>query len=440
MRIDSSGAITTDVTGEVTTPLYVDGYRTGVQQIWLNNSRAANSSNGRGTKLVLGAGNTIGAYFTHYTSGSTGNGVLDIGVQYTGVTTQSGLEFNTNSNRTIIKSVGSSAAYTAFESSDGTERMRIDSSGNVGIGVIPNAPANGLIQLDVGDNGCGMTSRQNNELVLQANANYSTYAQAGKPATRLNLTNTGEFHFLNAPAGTAIGDTISFTERMRINSSGNVGIGTDSPNAKLHSSVGASGASVWLPSNTPMVLESSGTNALNFLSPNTGEAYIMFSRPTNTTAGYMSYAHATDTFGLNRPIALSGAYLGGTAAGNLLDDYEEGTWTPNVTSTSVSAYNVPPNGIGRYTKIGRQVIVSFEITGITATSGNQHFVFNGLPFTQHTASHDEQGYCSNYPKGNRGSGIIINNSSGEQNTWFMAYNNSSAQSSNAVQGTIIYTT
>ena len=130
MRIDSSGAITTDVTGEVTIPFYIDGYRTGVQQIWLNNSRAANSSNGRGTKLILGAGNTIGAYFTHYTSGSTGNGVLDIGVQYTGVTTQSGLEFNTNSNRTVLKSVGNSG-YTSFESSGGTERMRITSEGKV---------------------------------------------------------------------------------------------------------------------------------------------------------------------------------------------------------------------------------------------------------------------------------------------------------------------
>ena len=105
------------------------------------------------------------------------------------------------------------------------ERMRINSSGNVGIGVVPNAPANGLIQLDIGDNGCGMTSRQNNELILQANANYGTYAQAGVPATRINLTNSGEFHFLNAPAGAAIGDTITFIERMRIDSSGRVGIG-----------------------------------------------------------------------------------------------------------------------------------------------------------------------------------------------------------------------
>ena len=145
MRIDSSGAITTDVTGEITIPFYIDGYRTGVQQIWLNNSRAANSSNGRGTKLILGAGNTIGAYFTHYTAGSTGNAVLDIGVQYTGVTTQSGLEFNTNSNRTVLKSVGGSAAYTSFESSDGTERMRILNNGNISIpnGSIEMHPSGG---------------------------------------------------------------------------------------------------------------------------------------------------------------------------------------------------------------------------------------------------------------------------------------------------------
>jgi len=107
------------------------------------------------------------------------------------------------------------------------------STGNVGIGVTPNAPSNGIIQLDVGDNGCGMTSRQNNELIIQANANYSTYAQAGKPATRLNLTNDGEFHFLNAPAGTTIGDPITFTERMRISSGGNVGIGLASDGSTL---------------------------------------------------------------------------------------------------------------------------------------------------------------------------------------------------------------
>lgn len=124
----------------------------------------------------------------------------------------------------LFKSSGSGGSAVS-------EKMRITSAGNVGIGVTPNAPA-GNIQLDVGDTGCGMTSRQNNELVLQANANYGTYAEAGKPATRLNLTNGGEFHFLNAPAGTAIGDTITFTERMRITSGGVVQCGSPASNAQ----------------------------------------------------------------------------------------------------------------------------------------------------------------------------------------------------------------
>ena len=95
---------------------------------------------------------------------------------------------------------------------------------------------------------------------------------------------------------------------------------------------------------------------------------------------------------------------------------------------------------GRYTKIGRQVIVTFIISSITAGTGFKYFVISNLPFTQHVASHNEQGYCSNYPRGERRSGIIINNSSGEQNTWYVAYNNNSAQSNNSLRGTIIYTT
>jgi hypothetical protein len=35
-----------------------------------------------------------------------------------------------------------------------------------------------------------------------------------------------------------------------------------------------------------------------------------------------------------------GVYLGGTGAANLLDDYEEGTWTPAFTNIGTGTYGV----------------------------------------------------------------------------------------------------
>jgi hypothetical protein len=69
----------------------------------------------------------------------------------------------------------------------------------------------------------------------------------------------------------------------------------------------------------------------------------------------------------------------GTGTSELLNDYEEGTWTPGAGAglTVVGTLTVT----GRYTKIGRQVTVIglFEATSLTVT-GSQVFA-SGLPFT-----------------------------------------------------------
>jgi hypothetical protein len=70
-----------------------------------------------------------------------------------------------------------------------------------------------------------------------------------------------------------------------------------------------------------------------------------------------------------------GVYLGGTAAANLLDDYEEGTWTP------VSGTNSTVNSVGSafYTKVGRQVTVYAYITSLDIATVSVSL--GGLPFT-----------------------------------------------------------
>ena len=77
-----------------------------------------------------------------------------------------------------------------------------------------------------------------------------------------------------------------------------------------------------------------------------------------------------------------GVYLGGTAAANALDDYEEGTWTPTYVGASgsltVSSYL---SQSGSYTKVGRLVYIQgiLRTGGISGVTSGTYDI-GGLPF------------------------------------------------------------
>jgi hypothetical protein len=64
---------------------------------------------------------------------------------------------------------------------------------------------------------------------------------------------------------------------------------------------------------------------------------------------------------------------------NTLDDYEEGTFTPTITTTSgtLTAYT----SAGSYTKIGNQIFLAFQFTITTNGTGAGSFLVGNLPFT-----------------------------------------------------------
>lgn len=70
----------------------------------------------------------------------------------------------------------------------------------------------------------------------------------------------------------------------------------------------------------------------------------------------------------------------GTGTSELLDDYEEGTWTPVVTSGAgaIAAYSAT----GTYTKIGRAVSVNYNILISNNGTGSGYVKVDSLPFTQ----------------------------------------------------------
>lgn len=71
----------------------------------------------------------------------------------------------------------------------------------------------------------------------------------------------------------------------------------------------------------------------------------------------------------------SGIYLGGTTSANLLDDYEEGTWTP----TAVSGFTLGTVYNANYIKIGNLVYVSGRMQ-VTCSAGSGTIQIGGLPF------------------------------------------------------------
>ena len=98
--------------------------------------------------------------------------------------------------------------------------------------------------------------------------------------------------------------------------------------------------------------------------------------------------HTYDIGGVNsevRNIHAQGLYVGGSAAANKLDDYEEGSFTPSlgIPSGSIS-YSAQE---GSYTKVGSvvNIVMAFGLSGISSPSGN--LSISGLPFS---AGHAEK--------------------------------------------------
>jgi hypothetical protein len=66
----------------------------------------------------------------------------------------------------------------------------------------------------------------------------------------------------------------------------------------------------------------------------------------------------------------------GTATGNVLDDYEEGTFTVSFTGATIT----PANPTAIYTKIGSTVFWSWYSSGSTITGASGDAILSGLPF------------------------------------------------------------
>jgi hypothetical protein len=182
-----------------------------------------------------------------------------------------------------------------------------------------------------------------------------------------SLQASGQHQWKTAPSGTA-GDTITFTQAMTLDASGNLLVG------KTTTSFSTAGT----------VLYPNGT--ADFIA--NGDVAIDINRLVDDGALIRFYQAGTavgsiGTTGGELYIDFGGS-TGGAVTSRTLDDYEEGTWTPVLQgSTTAGTYVYDTdrtNGI--YIKIGKMVTVFGVYRVLSVTSaGTGDGRITGLPFT-----------------------------------------------------------
>jgi hypothetical protein len=162
----------------------------------------------------------VGAYVSVQGSGNPATGS---GIEINGGATPFILAYNRDGSAYLPLTIDGSSVL--FKTS-GSEKARIDATGNLGLGVTPSAWDSGFQVIE--NSGGSLWSGSNGAVRLSQNAYYATSLKYKNALEASQYVQTsGQHQWYTAPSGTA-GNAITFTQAMTLDASGNLLVGTTS--------------------------------------------------------------------------------------------------------------------------------------------------------------------------------------------------------------------
>jgi hypothetical protein len=287
--------------------------------------------------------------------------------------------------------------------SGGSDKMYVLDSGNVGIGIgSPSSP----LHVHSTTSGLPVTSG-----TTQTNGVFRLTSSATSGIIDFGMN--GSYPWIQATDYTGLNNNYNLLLNPN---GGNVGIGTTSPDGKLHIQDGSAGVVTAAAGANDLVIETSQTSGMSILCGAGWASIIQFGGGTdnnignigvNDTSGIMTMgtAKAGGTLALrtadsvnaltidaSQNLAVTSGNLSfangqgidfsataGTGTSELLDDYEEGTFTPSYVGTT-SGTAVHTIQIGTYLKVGNLCTVWIRLSG-SQNNISGGVLIAGLPFT-----------------------------------------------------------
>lgn len=352
---------------------------------------------------------------------STTNGSSNVGFMPNGTSTEAGVDFYNNSDvanssrfrlfsnateatlRSISTGTGTNLPITMH--TGGSERLRIDTSGNVGIGTnspfytaanrqttsINGGAGGAMLSFGISGTGKGSLFQDGDNLKVSGYPGYLYFATGNTDAERMRITSGGQVCIGTSTPESSYRLTVSNSAGVHINAGTGyygsplylAGTATSGIQFVTNPGPGGGGYNGLTVAGDPLILGMQNQSLLVGVHDGSairfGDTDMRFGTDSNermriTSGGVLELAQGQIKFP---------ATQAASADSNTLDDYEEGTWTPNVGGNATYS-----DQLGTYIKIGRLVIASFDFTIASIGTGSSSSV-SGLPFT--SASGTPQG-------------------------------------------------